>query len=113
MWQIDYEELDNKDQQVLERIQGNTREGHGDPVSTIGLVNKVIQLTEKRYKDYQEGGLIRRGPGKDDANIRKLAHGILDATLSFKDVVSAVVAFDPTGHASSAWTIISLRLTIC
>ena len=59
MWQIAYEELDNKDQQVLERIQGNTHKGHGDPVSTIGLVNKVIQLTEKRYKDYQEGGLIR------------------------------------------------------
>lgn len=59
LWQIAYEELDNKDQQVLERIQGNTHKGHGDPVSTIGLVNKVIQLTEKRYKDYQEGGLIR------------------------------------------------------
>jgi len=37
---------------------------------------------------------------------------IINATLSFKDIISAIVASDPTQRAASAWTIISLGLTM-
>lgn len=38
---------------------------------------------------------------------------ILDATLSSKDMIAAIAVFDPTGHASRAWTIVSLGLIVC
>lgn len=55
---------------------------------------------------------ITRGSGKEDINIRDIAHRILDATLSFKNIINAIAAFDPTNHASSAWAIVSLGLTM-
>ncbi|EYE90296.1 uncharacterized protein EURHEDRAFT_407039 [Aspergillus ruber CBS 135680] len=86
---------------------------HGKDARTLRKLEEVIQLTEQQYEDYQNGGLkITRGSGKEDISIRDTAHRILDATLSFKDIISAIAAFDPTNHASSAWAIVSLGLTM-
>ena len=80
---------------------------------TVRKLEEVIRLTEQQYEDYRNGGLkISRGPDKD-INFRDIAHRILDATLSFKDIISAIATFDPTSHASSAWAIVSLGLTVC
>lgn len=66
------------------------------------------------YKEYQEKGRIRiRKSTGEDVNIRKVSQRIIDATLSFKEVISAGVACDPAGHAASAWAILSLGLTVC
>ncbi|KAB8237945.1 uncharacterized protein BDW43DRAFT_321130 [Aspergillus alliaceus] len=37
---------------------------------------------------------------------------LINAALSFKDIISAVATFDPTQHAASAWIIVSLGLTM-
>lgn len=87
---------------------------HGKDTKILEELEAVIQLTEQQYEDYQKGGLkIIQGSSKEDINIQDIAHRVLDATLSFKDVISAIAAFDPTSHASSAWAIVSLGLTVC
>jgi len=118
LWQIAYKKLSDEDQQLLltdrPSSQSSQMVDQGKDARTLRKLEEVIQLTEQQYKDYQNGGLkIRRGSGKDDINIRDIAHRILDATLSFKDIISAIAAIDPTGHASSAWAIVSLGLTVC
>ena len=118
LWQIAYEKLSNEDQQLLSAdrpsLQSSQMVDHRKDARTLRKLEEVIQLTEQQYKDYRNGGLkITQGSGKEDINIRDIAHRILDATLSFKDIISAIAVFDPTSHASSAWAIVSLGLTVC
>lgn len=49
---------------------------------------------------------------KSYLNIRDFSRTIINAALSFEKIISVAVAFDPTGHAASAWAIISLSLTV-
>lgn len=118
LWQIAYEKLSDEDQQLLSADQPSSQSNqvadHRKDARTLGRLEEVIRLTEQQYEDYQNGGWkIKQGSGKEDINIRNTAHKILDATLSFKDIISAIAAFDPTNHASSAWAIVSLGLTVC
>lgn len=116
LWEAAYKELSDKDRWILSQIRATRKPAslcasghHGEMVD---LVDKVIESTEQKYRDYQKGGVIERGPDKQDINIRDAAHKTLDAALSFKDLISAAVAFDPTGHASSVWTLVSFGLTV-
>jgi hypothetical protein len=78
----------------------------------VAVIDGVIQITEEQYQQYQQGGIrIRRSTG-EDVDLRKLSGKIIHAALSFKDVVSTVVTFDPTHHAACAWAVISLGLTV-
>ncbi|KAE8353294.1 WD40-repeat-containing domain protein [Aspergillus coremiiformis] len=78
----------------------------------VNTVNMVIKTTEKRYDEYLRKGLnIKRSQG-DHINIRDSAFKIVKATLSFSEVISAVVAFDPTGYAEQVWGLVSLGLTM-
>lgn len=118
LWNVAYKELSDRERQFLSKLQPTTPltcvDGHEHRVSTLDLVNEVIQLTETQYVEYQQGGWkIRQGLEKEDINLRDVAQRLLNATLSFKDIISALVTFDPTSHTSSAWTIISLGLTVC
>lgn len=118
LWQIAFEKLSNEDRQLLSANQLSSQSNQaidpGKDNKTLRKLEEVIWLTEQQYEDFQGGGLkIRRGSGKEDINIRDTAHRILDATLSFKDIISAIAAFDPTNHASSVWAIVSLGLTVC
>lgn len=117
LWQIAYNKLSKEDRQVLSANQPSLQSTqpleHGKD-AILEKLDEVIQLTKQQYQDYQNGGLtITRGSDKEDINIRDTAHRILDATLSFKDIISAIATFDPTSHASSAWAIVSLGLTVC
>ncbi|KAK5696319.1 hypothetical protein LTS12_028582, partial [Elasticomyces elasticus] len=116
LWQIAYESLSNEDQQDLSADQLSSQStqtiDNRKDAKTLEKLEEVIQLTEQQYEDYQKGGLkITRGSGKDDINIRDIMHKILDAALSFKNVISAIAAFDPTSHAASAWAIVSVGLS--
>ncbi|BAE55954.1 unnamed protein product [Aspergillus oryzae RIB40] len=117
LWQSAFDQLDRKEQQILSTLkyvpiqEGNGGEQNGNS-PTEAIIEKVIQGTKQQYEGYQNGGIkIRRSTG-EDIDLRKLSRNIIDAALSFKDIVSAVVAFDPSCYAASAWTVVSLGLTM-
>ncbi|KAJ5711005.1 hypothetical protein N7488_005161 [Penicillium malachiteum] len=108
--QIAYSGLDSKDQESLSSLQETITGDHACRVDTAELVDEVIRLTEKRYENYKKGGSIKKSTQKHGVDLGKLAHRVLSAALSFKDVIGAVAALDVTNHASSVWAAISLGL---
>ncbi|RAH54376.1 WD40 repeat-like protein [Aspergillus piperis CBS 112811] len=112
LWQIAYEELSPADKGVLAGMQ-QIEKPSIQRSKTLQIVDDVIEATKRQYEEYQKGGLkIRKGAGKDDINIRDVAHKILNATLSFRGIANVLVAGDQTGSASIAWGIVLLGLTI-
>jgi hypothetical protein len=67
------------------------------------LISEVIQLTEEQYKNFRQN---------IDRKLRGSSQKIINAALSFKDIIGAVAASDPTHHAASVWAIVSLGLTV-
>ncbi|KAF7595224.1 hypothetical protein BBP40_006970 [Aspergillus hancockii] len=113
-WQSAYDRLDRKEQQILSTLCLSTElESYKSGCSQTELIiDKIIERTKQQYESCQDGGFkIRRSTG-EDIELRKLSRNIIDAALSFKDIVSAVVAYDPTHHAASAWAVVSLGLTM-
>jgi hypothetical protein len=105
LWGTAYDQLDDEEQRILSTVRSPTNLGdEGNHSQTDVLVGEVIRLTEEQYEEYQQ-----KASGKLRVSCRK----IINAALSFKDVISAVAAFDPTQHAASAWAIVSLGLTVC
>lgn len=117
-WQIAYNKLDESERRHLSSVQFATQssdskdnEARG-PVRTEEILNQIVQTTRQQYEEYQKGGLVIKQSGTEDINIREVSQRILSCTLSFKNVITSIVAFDPTGHASSAWAVVSLGLTV-
>ncbi|KAJ5253778.1 WD40 repeat-like protein [Penicillium chrysogenum] len=113
LWKSAYDKLNPEEQDILSPAQASAESEMEGGFSQAGrIVDGVIQITEKQYKEYQQGGVkIHRSAG-EDIDLRKASRKILNAALSFKGVVTAVVAFDPTHHAASAWAVVSLGLTM-
>ena len=104
LWQEAFAALDGVQQDLLSSI-----ENHQGPK----LVQSIADETTERYRESQKAGWkMSRANGKSEINLRAAAEKTLSSVLRFKDLVDAGVAFDPTGHAASAWTIISLGLRI-
>lgn len=102
-WQIAYNELTESDRNTLATPFGTAATDHREAGcgQTKDILEQVVKATEAQYRENQNKN-----------GIRATAHRILDSALSFQDVVSNVVRFDPTGYASSAWAIVSLGLTV-
>ncbi|KAL4815688.1 hypothetical protein BDW67DRAFT_176016 [Aspergillus spinulosporus] len=102
-WQIAYNELTESDRKTLATPFGTAATDHREAGcgQTKEILEQVVKATEAQYRENQNKN-----------GIRATAHRILDSALSFQDVVSNVVRFDPTGYASSAWAIVSLGLTM-
>lgn len=114
LWQAAYDQLDENQQRILSANQPPVQPNMRNRSKTLDMVDTVIRVSEEQYKKYQIGGLkIRLGPGEKHINLRDIAQKTLTAAFSFKDVFSAISQCDPTGHASSAWAVISLGLTVC
>lgn len=118
-WQTAYNKLDESERSHLLGVQfaaqsssSNDNETRG-PLRTEAILSQVVQTTRDQYEEYQKGGLTIKRSGTADINIRDVSQKILSCTLSFKNVITNIVAFDPTGHASSAWAVVSLGLTVC
>ncbi|KAJ6006711.1 hypothetical protein N7451_004655 [Penicillium sp. IBT 35674x] len=80
-------------------------------LSATAAIDQVIKDTTAKYEQWQKGGLkIRRKDG-NDINLRDYAEKILGAAMKASEVISTAVSFDPTGHASSAWTVISFGMS--
>ncbi|KAL3469229.1 hypothetical protein BJX99DRAFT_268450 [Aspergillus californicus] len=88
LWQRAFDKLGDKERTILS-------------IQALASISEVIRLTEEQYEQ-----------SKEDKRIRESSHRIINAALSFKDIISAVAASDPTRHAASAWAIVSLGLTI-
>ncbi|KAJ0423727.1 hypothetical protein BJY00DRAFT_43638 [Aspergillus carlsbadensis] len=102
-WEIAYDQLSDTEQTSLSRLLSTTPTQSDDSRSrTKEILTQVLEVAEKQYEEYQQGRTA----------IRATAHKILNSTLSFQDIISNVVRIDPTGHASSAWAIVSLGLTM-
>ncbi|RAH57163.1 WD40 repeat-like protein [Aspergillus piperis CBS 112811] len=107
LWQEAYNTLDEKQRQNIKPLKKNDQNGdnHDDNATPVRkTLDDVIRAVKAQY----EIRMSKRG----DSRLRDAANKILTATLSCKDIISAIVAFDPTAHASSAWTVVSLGLTM-
>ncbi|OJZ87399.1 hypothetical protein ASPFODRAFT_715006 [Aspergillus luchuensis CBS 106.47] len=107
LWQEAYNALDEKQRQNITPLKKNDQNGdnHDDDATPVRkTLDDVIQTVKAQY----EIRMSKRG----DSRLRDAANKILTATLSCKDIISAIVAFDPTAYASSAWTVVSLGLTM-
>ncbi|RAH86618.1 NACHT and WD40 domain protein [Aspergillus japonicus CBS 114.51] len=93
LWQTAYSQLDDKDQQILS----------GYIHRTEIVLDEIVRITEAQYQEYREGAAYK---------FREYSAKIINATLSVKDIIDTVVAFDPTQHAASAWAIVSFGLTM-
>lgn len=102
-WQMAYDNLGEKDRITLATLFPTTATKHPDTgrLRTKEILDQVVEMTKTQYMENQR---------KDD--IRATAHKILNSALSFQDVISNAVKFDPTGYASIAWAIVSLGLTV-
>lgn len=108
LWQEAYNSLDEKQRQNINPVEVHKQSSDNhdiDSNSVCKTLDDVIQTVKAQYE-------IRMSK-REDSQLRDAANKILAATLSCKDIISAIVALDPTGHASSAWTVVSLGLTVC
>jgi hypothetical protein len=98
LWKIAYDHLDGEQREILSNLNDK-----GNHSQTKALLDEVIHVTKEKYEEYQQ---------KADGTLRQTSRKIINATLSFKDIITAVAGIDPTQHAASAWAIVSLGLTV-
>ncbi|KAL8787323.1 MAG: hypothetical protein Q9195_007818 [Heterodermia aff. obscurata] len=104
LWAEAFEKLSPEERQIL------TKEPRKEP---LVIIEDVIGLVEKRSRDYQNAGWkIRRRGSKSDVNVRDGAVKVLKSVISFKDLIASGVAHDPSGYASSVWSVVSLGLQL-
>lgn len=117
LWQTAYDQLDKTQQRVLTAVgvaaQPNGYGYYGFGLPTRQILDKIIQTTKEEYEEYQAGGWKIRGLKGENIDVRNVSERIINAASSVKDIVSTVMAFDPTSHAYCAWAIVSLGLTVC
>ncbi|CAI7568060.1 unnamed protein product [Penicillium pancosmium] len=110
LWQRAFDDLEPKKQQLIKSIlipkshqDLDSSDVNTDPgvVDRLKALNGVLETVRTQYEVDQRKSKIKEPTQK-----------IIKAVLSFKDLVQAAVAFDPTGHATSVWAIVSLGLTM-
>ncbi|KAJ1716558.1 hypothetical protein NYO67_1217 [Aspergillus flavus] len=103
LWQRAFDELN-------EDLKGRLRED--EAMSPVNAIKEVIDRTTESFKAYQNGGLkFKKYDGKE-VNVRDVAKKILNSAIHCSDIIKGIAAFDPSNHASSAWGIVSLGLTM-
>ena len=120
LWEVAGERLDEKCREAL---------GLESASPITNTIEDVVKTTEHKYREYKEGGLKIRKRDGGHINVRDSAKNIILYALQAQDLVKTLVAFDPTGHgeylnefqlvyllksgsASSAWSIVSIGLTM-
>lgn len=96
LWQCAYDQLDQKARDILLRIEIPAQLGNDkNNFRTEAVINKVIQITGEQYEEYQQGGRKIQRPTGEDIDLQKFSQKTINAALSFKVIINAVVAFDP------------------
>lgn len=75
---------------------------------STSAIDQVIKDTSAKYKQWQKGGLKIRRKEEDNIDLRDCAERVLSTAMKTSDFISKAVSFNPTGHASSVWIVISL-----
>ncbi|KAJ5159311.1 uncharacterized protein N7500_008962 [Penicillium coprophilum] len=110
LWQRAFDDLEPEKQQLLQSIlipksnkDIDSSDVNTDPgvVDRLKALNGVVESVKTQYE-------IDQGKSK----IKEPTQKIIKAVLGFQDLIQAAVAFDPTGHATSVWAIMSLGLTM-
>ncbi|KAJ5726656.1 uncharacterized protein N7483_008013 [Penicillium malachiteum] len=101
LWKEAYNQLDPSDRKYVS--------GNGTAKDAI---NGVINDTTAKYEQWKNGGLRISQSGGNEINLREKTERIIGAAIKALDVISTFVSFDPTGHTSSAWTIISFGMNV-
>ncbi|KAK5797619.1 hypothetical protein VI817_003910 [Penicillium citrinum] len=102
LWQTAYDQLDEKEQPVFLHTQYSP-DSKDKKAGLRMQIEEIIQVTERKYEAYQQ---------KSDKTLREASRKIIDALLSYREIISTVAGLDPTQHAASAWAIVSLGLKI-
>ncbi|KAJ5726568.1 uncharacterized protein N7483_007925 [Penicillium malachiteum] len=103
LWVVAGERLDEKYRNTLDL------ESAGPVMNSI---DDLIKTTEEKYREYKEGGLKIRKRGGGHINVQDSAKNIILYALQAQDLVKKLVSFDPTGHASTAWSVGSISITL-
>lgn len=108
LWQAAFQQLDVKHKSALMTKWSDPGNGTKSTDAT-GLdikiaLDKVIDTVKEQYEI---------GKLKDEKKwLNGAPQKILGAVLALQSNISAIVACDPTGHAASAWAVISLGLSV-
>ncbi|GKZ25885.1 hypothetical protein AbraCBS73388_001696, partial [Aspergillus brasiliensis] len=102
LWQVAFDRLGPEQKHWLsEEKQSPTK-----------IIQEVISQTGSKYAEYKKKELTIRKSDGGEIKVREFAQNILASALSAQQTINAIVSFDPSGHASSAWAIVSLGLTM-
>ncbi|XRM38322.1 hypothetical protein ABZX51_001753 [Aspergillus tubingensis] len=101
LWQVAFESLDPKHKHWLPEEK-----------TPIKIIREVISETKSKYTEYKKKELTIRRHNGGEIKVCEIAQNILASALNAQQIITAVASFDPSGHASSAWTIVSLGLTM-
>lgn len=108
LWQTAFSQLEDDKKRLLTIGLTNEKNVHWDKdtasLNVENALNGVIDTVQEQFE-------IRRL--KNDNRLHKVAKQILEAALNIRQSIGAVVACDSTGHASTAWSIVSLGLMVC
>ncbi|PYI03550.1 WD40 repeat-like protein [Aspergillus sclerotiicarbonarius CBS 121057] len=105
LWQGAFSRLPLEDQRVL--MPDSTTHAIGQDPKVSSTMEDVLKGVINTVRAQHEIRSL-----KNDNCLQEGARKILNAALAAQGSISALVACDPTGHASSAWTVISLGLKI-
>ena len=110
LWARAFSELDQVEQDIL---RPKDCAGSGSTLEMTDVISGVIKSTEEKYYEHQNEGAaqIKTSTGVV-IQFRKVSRQILEAALDLKEIIAAGAACDPTGHAATAWTVVSFGLTV-
>ncbi|KNG82575.1 hypothetical protein ANOM_009752 [Aspergillus nomiae NRRL 13137] len=103
LWQRAFDQLNEDLKRQLREDEAKSPEN---------AIKEVIDSTKESFKAYQNGGLKFKKYNGEEVNVREVAKRILDSAIHCSEIIKGIAAFDPTNHASSVWTIVSLGLTM-
>lgn len=109
LWSLAFEQLDADKKSVLNFAQAAN---DADSSSPIDIITSVIEQTERSYAAYKNTGWRIRYRNGEEVNVRRQAKNILTSALAFKGLIDSAVAFDPSGHAATAWGIVAFGLSL-
>ncbi|KAL4952024.1 hypothetical protein BDW69DRAFT_29203 [Aspergillus filifer] len=103
LWQMAFDELSDDLKTSLRASEAKSPES---------AIQKVIDRTKETFQEYQNAALkIKKYNGKE-INVRDVAEKILNSAIHCSEIVKAVAAFDPSGHAGNAWGAVLFGLTM-
>ncbi|KAL4968453.1 uncharacterized protein BDV14DRAFT_196758 [Aspergillus stella-maris] len=103
LWQRAFDELDDDSKTFLNLHRG-------EPKSPEPAIQEVIARTKEAFQEYQNAALKFKKYQGEEINVRDVAGKILNSAIHCSEIIKGVAALDPSGHAASAWGIVSFGL---